>query len=300
MSDDALAAIHGNRDRPNPANGERLRVEEEGEDAEEHNKRLSADENERARRTLMKILQNNDAKSSTNDVIAAEEDMGVGKEDVPELLSADDLKRLAANQPKSMEPPVLLKVGENRRTVLDETIEKLKKRVVTSDPNFPRCDVVSENTRTESLNELHEESIVEGHQINNLSELAACSKESAGNNGLIHGFTDVSEESVFADEKEQDAADDDKHSEQSESSMLSRYYSSSISQSISSRSNSPAVDESNRLTKNSGKVQGDEKDSQEGNNLRYTFDTCNSTQILRNEKFSPLSHPQTKNGSKYC
>ena len=63
----------------------------------------------------------------------------VDKEDVPELLSAEDLKRLAASQPKSDEPPVLLKAGETcrRDTVLKETIEKLKKRVETLESNLP-------------------------------------------------------------------------------------------------------------------------------------------------------------------
>ena len=160
------------------------------------------------------------------------EDIVDPKDDVPQLLSADDLQRLAANQPKSLQPPVLIRRG----TVLDETIEKLKKRVVSPDVS-----------------------------LLNLRD-APADKES--------GFVEMKSDDVGQEAKDpctSDKKDDyygDKHDdiERSESSSPSRN-SSSLSQSTSSRSSSPAVELINRFKESKKKSEQGEKSFEKGERI---------------------------------
>jgi hypothetical protein len=127
------------------------------------------------------------------------------------LLSADDLQRLAASQPKSLQPPVLTR----RATVLDETIEKLKKRVVS--PDLSLLETQNTTAKEQScLNELKTDDTCEESK-----DIAVSDKKT-----IFHGVRD-------------DSID------RSETSSPSRN-SSSVSQSTSSRSSSPAVDVVNR------------------------------------------------------
>lgn len=154
------------------------------------------------------------------------------KDDVPQLLSADDLQRLAANQPKSLQPPVLIRRG----TVLDETIEKLKKRVVSPDVS-----------------------------LLNLRDVPA-NKES----GFVEMKSDdVSQEAkdpCTSDKKDDYYGDKQDDNERSESSSPSRN-SSSLSQSTSSRSSSPAVELINRFKESKKKSEQGEKSSEKGEHI---------------------------------
>ena len=164
--------------------------------------------------------------------MAPKEDIVDPKDDVPQLLAADDLQRLAANQPKSLQPPVLIRRG----TVLDETIEKLKKRVVSPDVS-----------------------------LLNLRD-APADKES--------GFGGMKSDDVGQEAKDpctSDKKDDyygDKHDdiERSESSSPSRN-SSSLSQSTSSRSSSPAVELINRFKESKKKSEQGEKSFEKGEHI---------------------------------
>jgi hypothetical protein len=130
--------------------------------------------------------------------------VGSTKDDVPQLLSADDLQRLAASQPKSLQPPVLTRRG----TVLDETIEKLKKRVVSPDVSLLKLHDNTEN------------------------------KQSSGE--ITNDICETSKDICTIDKKSSSHGDKDDSNDRSETSSPSRN-SSSLSQSASSRSSSPAI-----------------------------------------------------------
>ena len=83
-------------------------------------------------------------KMEQEEVPDPKEDISDDKDDIPQLVSADDLQRLAATQPKSLQPPVLTRRG----TVLDETIEKLKKRVVNTDLTLEELTVGEPKSET--------------------------------------------------------------------------------------------------------------------------------------------------------
>ncbi|CAB4004255.1 histone-lysine N-methyltransferase SETDB1 isoform X3, partial [Paramuricea clavata] len=169
--------------------------------------------------------------------------VGSTKDDVPQLLSADDLQRLAASQPKSLQPPVLTRRG----TVLDETIEKLKKRVVSPDVSLLKLHDNTEN------------------------------KQSSGE--ITNDICETSKDICTIDKKSSSHGDKDDSNDRSETSSPSRN-SSSLSQSTSSRSSSPAItaiDLINRRKKDreekilSEKVFPAENDSANGqiSNVRY-------------------------------
>ncbi|XP_046862056.1 histone-lysine N-methyltransferase SETDB1-like [Xenia sp. Carnegie-2017] len=84
---------------------------------------------------------NSNATSLKYDSASKEASTECANTNVPKLLSANDLQRLAAYQPKSLEPPVLTKRG----TVLQETIEKLKMRVEPKEPLLERSEFVADS-----------------------------------------------------------------------------------------------------------------------------------------------------------
>lgn len=86
-------------------------------------------------------LVNSNATSLKHDSASKEDSTECANTNVPKLLSANDLQRLAAYQPKSLEPPVLTKRG----TVLQETIEKLKMRVEPKEPLLERSEFVADS-----------------------------------------------------------------------------------------------------------------------------------------------------------
>lgn len=253
MSDDALAAIHGNVVTANSTVTCERREENEQKNIEGPPDGLPTDENKEEMPTLTGAVG---TASANNEDIPALEDIEVAKERAPELLSADDLKRLAASQPKSIEPPVLSKAGETRRgTVLDETIEKLKKRVNPFETLVLPKDVLASGL------ELREEGCLVGeHEIDTSPEFISLAKLTAAEPSGSTICTNLStSEKTF--ENEQDMADDDKCSLRSEGSLLSRR-SSSVSQSTSSRVSSPAEVVDNGAEKNSEEVKA--KGSHEG------------------------------------
>ena len=146
------------------------------------------------------------------------------KDDAPQLLSADDLQRLAANQPKSLQPPVLTRRG----TVLDETIEKLKKRVVSPDLSLLQLHDTTAKTQSCFDQPKTDETCQESKDI-----------RTSDKKSIFHG---VKEDSI----------------DHSETSSPSRN-SSSLSQSASSRSSSPTVDSVNRFKKDQKGKRSSEK-----------------------------------------
>ena len=249
MSDDALAAIHGNVVTPNSTVTCERRKDNEQKNVEGPPDELSTGENKEKMPTLTGVLG---TALANNKDIPALEDIEVARELAPELLSADDLKRLAASQPKSIEPPVLSKAGETRRgTVLDETIEKLKKRVNPFETLLLK-DVPERTVSIETGLVLREGRLVGEHEIDTSPEIIPRAKltgDELGGSKICENLN--TSEKTF--ENEHDMADDDKCSLQSEGSLLSRN-SSSVSQSTSSRVSSPAEVVDNGAEKNSGEV----------------------------------------------
>lgn len=169
--------------------------------------------------------------------INSKEDIIDPKDDVPQLLSADDLQRLAANQPKSLQPPVLIRRG----TVLDETIEKLKKRVESPDLALLNLPEMPANKQS-CFGEMKSDSSQEVKD--------PCTSDKKG--------------SCYGDQQE----DNDR----SESSSPSRN-SSLLSQSTSSRSSSPAVELINRFKESNMNSEQREKSSEKGEYIVH-FDLC--------------------------
>ena len=169
--------------------------------------------------------------------VNTKEDIVDPKDDVPQLLSADDLQRLAANQPKSLQPPVLIRRG----TVLDETIEKLKKRVVSPDVS-----------------------------LLNLHEMPADKQSCFGE--LKSDVSEEAKDPCTSDKKDSCYGDKQDDNDRSESSSPSRN-SSSLSQSTSSRSSSPAVELINRFKESNKKSEQGEKSSEKGEYIVH-IDLC--------------------------
>ncbi len=169
-----------------------------------------------------KEVSKTDSKIEQKETKPKEEDVD-SKDDVPQLLSADDLQRLAASQPKSLQPPVLTRRG----TVLDETIEKLKKRVVSPDISLLQLHDITPNKQSDF------------DEIKN--DLSQDSKDSS-----------------TSDKKSSCHGDKDDNNDRSETSSPSRN-SSSLSQSTSSRSSSPAIDLTNRFKKSQEAKRSSEK-----------------------------------------
>lgn len=154
----------------------------------------------------------------------------VSKDDIPQLLSANDLQRLAASQPKSLQPPVLTRRG----TVLDETIEKLKKRVVA-----PDLSLLGDGA----------------------TERQGCSTEIDNDPCQTSKYISTSDNASSCHGDKYD--DKDLHSE---TSSLSRN-SSSLSQSTSSRSSSPAFDLVRNFKQNNKNVHDGRETSEKGKPL---------------------------------
>ncbi|XP_028404794.1 uncharacterized protein LOC114527359 [Dendronephthya gigantea] len=185
-------------------------------------------------------IDTDDRKNNYEEANPKEGIAGDAKDDIPQLLSANDLQRLAASQPKSLQPPVLTRRG----TVLDETIEKLKKRVVAPDSSL-LGDVATDKQSCSS-------------EIDNDPSQTAKYISTSDNASSCHGDKDD---------------DKDLHSETSSPSRNS----SSLSQSTSSRSSSPAFDLVRRFKKNNksdhdGRITSEkEGESTQGQNSNTRF-----------------------------